>query len=868
MTAKVARQCLRCGIALDTSGARGLCLSCLSLTTTHRFTSGDSEEVVEDLKLQEGVAVGPQDRFLLHDRLGAGGMGEVWLATDQELSREGDPYWVALKFLSETIRNNKQALAAVRTEVIRSQELNHSNIVRVFDLHTTKKGMPFIKMEYVKGNNLVYWLEDCPNGVMNWREVVEIARQLCGALQYAHEVAGVIHRDIKPGNLLLRTDRILKVADFGIAEALFTTHAASLKQKALGTIWYASPQQLLGQRPSPADDIHALGATLYELLTGEPPFMGHTDHTEGDSAEALIHQVRYETPEPIKQRLARREIENEIPAKLVTLIHRCLEKDAQARPLAREVMSLLPTPGMQSAAQVAAPAPRKVRPIPEERWEAPPVVEEKGHRLVRWIAYAALTAISAVVSYLIVTAAPPPPTPVNPPKRTNAVAAAPQETIHEDTPSESPVVPPASVGTALPTKTGLLALDFQNFRDRPYPRTVTLKRLDGTVVVSNSPAIRHTVPVGDYEVIMTEKLVSDSWEMFTRTRVSEERPVRVTLKYDRKRIELRSNIPGLVIGWPAGLSQDSSSGNAGETAFLPMGRFRVTGFKAGWTQESRDQYVTLTPETREIYVKMVASLSPHAGEISWTNSIGMRLNEIKTMPGIWAAVTETRLVDFEQFVNENGFDEKLGMHTVTENGVLPSPDFSWRKPPGGFSNDPQLPVIGVNWLDATKFCEWLTKRERERGILKDRERYRLPRTNEWVELAGRQKYPWGENIQTLQRKGEFAGNYSGAEVAGSPGWPVSWLYLKDYNDGFPRTAPPLERYAGHFGLIHMGGNVAEWSEEQMLCGGSWADGADGKEANDFDYLATTSFQMIPTEQRRDTVGFRVLLETADKQPVL
>src|SRR5262245_9897423 len=112
MTVRSERKCRRCSNILYTAGARGLCLSCLSLTTAHRFSSSDANAALDDLKLEEGLAVGPQDRFLLHDRLGAGGMGEVWLATDQELSRDDQPYWVALKFLSESIRNNKQAIAA------------------------------------------------------------------------------------------------------------------------------------------------------------------------------------------------------------------------------------------------------------------------------------------------------------------------------------------------------------------------------------------------------------------------------------------------------------------------------------------------------------------------------------------------------------------------------------------------------------------------------------------------------------------------------------------------------------------------------------------------------------------------------------
>jgi serine/threonine protein kinase len=170
--------------------------------------------------MDHGLAVGPGGRFVLLDKLGEGGMGEVWLANDRELSQAGEPAFVALKFLSSSIKNDPRALAALRTEVRRSQRLTHPNIVRIFDLHTTPSGAPFVKMEFVEGNSLKRWLEERPTHVMPWRMAAKIGQQLASALQYAHEAEGIVHRDLKPGNLLLSEGPVIKLADFGIASAI------------------------------------------------------------------------------------------------------------------------------------------------------------------------------------------------------------------------------------------------------------------------------------------------------------------------------------------------------------------------------------------------------------------------------------------------------------------------------------------------------------------------------------------------------------------------------------------------------------------------------------------------------------------------
>jgi len=256
-------------------------------------------------------------RFVLVKRLGRGGMGEVWLARDERL-RES----VALKFLPPEIRGDPGALDDLRRETARSHKLSHPNIVRIHDLYEDPDGTAFIVMEYIDGPTLAALRTQQPGGVLSWHYLRPLVAQLCAALEYAHGEK-VIHRDLKPANLMVDSRGRLKLADFGIAAAgSDSVSRVSMRHSTSGTLPYMSPQQLTGRRPQAADDLYALGATLYELLTGKPPFY------TGD----ITHQVLNEAPEPMQDRLAALEIQNDIPPDAAALIMACLAKEPGQRP--------------------------------------------------------------------------------------------------------------------------------------------------------------------------------------------------------------------------------------------------------------------------------------------------------------------------------------------------------------------------------------------------------------------------------------------------------------------------------------------------------------------------------------------------------
>ncbi len=266
--------------------------------------------------LEPGFLVG-NGRFTLVRLIGRGGMGVVWLARDESLRED-----VALKFLPNEIRFDAVALDDLRRETARSRKLTHPNIIRIHDLFKDEREA-FISMEYVDGPNLSDLRLEQPERVFAWKYLEPLVKQLCEALDYAHSEK-VIHRDLKPANMMLDSRGRLKLSDFGIAAQVSdsVSRVSMIRHGQSGTVTYMSPQQMDGKLPQVTDDIYALGATLYELLTSRPPFF------TGD----IAHQVRNLLPQPIAERLEELEIQNAVPPAVAALIMACLGKSPDQRP--------------------------------------------------------------------------------------------------------------------------------------------------------------------------------------------------------------------------------------------------------------------------------------------------------------------------------------------------------------------------------------------------------------------------------------------------------------------------------------------------------------------------------------------------------
>ena len=256
-------------------------------------------------------------RYTLIRMLGKGGMGEVWLAKDEQLDEE-----VALKKLPPEVGADAMALADMQREVKKSRALSHPNIVRIHDLVMQTGEDPLISLEYVDGTDLTAIAATKTNGIFSWSDIKDWILQLVVALEYAHEEK-IVHRDLKPGNIMISRKGRLKLADFGIAATVAdATRRSSMEGFISGTTLYMSPQQMEGKPPKVTDDVYALGATLYELLTSRPPF--YTGNVE--------HQVINVTPAPPSQRLAEFGFVGEIPPYVQELAMACLSKEPEGRP--------------------------------------------------------------------------------------------------------------------------------------------------------------------------------------------------------------------------------------------------------------------------------------------------------------------------------------------------------------------------------------------------------------------------------------------------------------------------------------------------------------------------------------------------------
>jgi serine/threonine-protein kinase len=283
-----------------------------------------------------------QGRYRLERPLGHGGMASVYLARDTELGRP-----VAVKLLAENLSGDEPFRERFVREARLAAGLSHPNVVSVYDAGE-EDGRPYIVMERVEGENLADLL--ARRNRLPPDEAVALALQACRGLEHAH-AAGLVHRDVKPQNLLVRRDGTLKVADFGIARAAEST-ALTQVGTVLGTAAYLSPEQLGGEKVTPAADVYSLGAVLYELLAGRPPY-------EVDSLAELGARQAEGAITPV------RELVPEVPRRLEDIVMRCLARNAAYRPAsAGELAGELAAESGEPPTEPLRPAATAVRPEP------------------------------------------------------------------------------------------------------------------------------------------------------------------------------------------------------------------------------------------------------------------------------------------------------------------------------------------------------------------------------------------------------------------------------------------------------------------------------------------------------------------------
>jgi eukaryotic-like serine/threonine-protein kinase len=360
-------------------------------------------------------------RYRLKDRLGFGGMSTVHLAFDKRLERR-----VAVKLLAEHLAEDPTFVSRFQREAQAAARLIHPNIVQVFDSGQDEQtGQYFIVMEYIEGQSCAEILRD--DGWVEVDEAVAVIEQACEGLHYAHR-HGVVHRDVKPGNLLRSGDGEVKLADFGIAKA---TEQSSITQvgSVLGTAAYLAPEQARGEEAGPRADLYALGVVTYQLISGRLPYEAASltelalkqQHEEPAMLDSLVAAVTPELAEAVAISLAldpreRYESAREMGRAINdgALGISPAERPASSRAVhATEATSVLTsaTRAHGNAGPRSAVVPRQPRRGPARA--APPVIATTPHRrrsganrLMVWLL--ALLALGGVIAAIIVLSTPAP----------------------------------------------------------------------------------------------------------------------------------------------------------------------------------------------------------------------------------------------------------------------------------------------------------------------------------------------------------------------------------------------------------------------------------------------------------------------------
>lgn len=855
----------------------GRCLICFGgLSQTFQIDSGSSPEA-GSLRPGQRFAGG---RFTLIELLGEGGMGTVWLADDEPLSRDGAPVQVALKFIGGGGQADEELIRLLRKEVRAALRLSHPNLVRVHSWHEHRGEPVFYSMEFVAGLDLKRLLEQQSQGRFSCRELQPLLGQLVDALIYAHEQVGLVHRDLKPANILVTPEGKVKLADFGlarpdVAEDVFATTAG-------GTLCYASPQQRGGAAPTVSDDIYSLGAVLYHLLTGHLPY-SIEELAAGETPPPPVHPWRVVGQSGGDRR--------SVTAEAAGTLLRCLSYDAEERP-------------------------------PDVRtfwkwWNAGPPVEE-GRLTGGFLVSAAKGMLGGTFILLLLllalgtawrlglqsTLQRHAPRIAELGRRIEAAIFPPVVIVERPpaTPPKPPTTPQQASANASPlSEATILQLELEGTRTAKFElfqssggsnswTPLRSGKLTGTTLVHLATSAPGTYRL---EAGQGENRTGTTWTQVDFSLTEGTNRVVVDFRPSRFQLFLNEPIPFHVIDawgnivtkfensffpfrsppipqapWGAGLPRELKL-LAGTYRIVPEKRAAI----AQHFEEEGSEF-TLTPgEVGAIGVQLVPWRVPRLVS-DWTNSLRMHLIPAPDDARFLAATTETTVGQFSVFAQ----DTKLiasSIESITANGST-NIGRTWQNAVTGQS--PDHPVVGISWHEAKAFCDWLTQTERSRGKLTEHQHYELPTSDQWATLVGNNAFPWHGTFPPTADQG----NYAGLEVKG-PDWPAGWNGLVfDYEDRrSPRTVPVSTYRNSGLGFSDLGGNAAEWCDSwyrtasnamakwkvpskrladdlggnvyRVVRGGSWFD------HRDEDMLRTNAEWAERPDTRNDRIGFRVVL---------
>ncbi len=421
------------------------------------------------MKPEEGQLYG--ERYRLISRIAIGGMGEVWKAHDPIILRD-----VAIKILKPEYMGDPGFLERFRTEAKHAARVNHEGIANVYD-YGEDSGSAFLVMELVPGDSLAKILED--RKVLPANEVLDIVAQTARALYSAHQ-DGLVHRDVKPGNLLITPDGQVKITDFGIARVADQVSLTATGQ-VMGTVQYLAPEQATGKSATPSTDIYSLGIVAYEALAGKRPFTGDNQMM---IAMSQIRDIPPALPEDIDPAVSE-------------LIMDCLAKKASMRPataleLAQRAEKLS---GKSPVGQFNTRMIETVKPLPQTTTIIDTVENnvEKQSAVWPWVSVIAVVVLTTV-GVLIAILTQPNPTPTPTPTETPTVTPTPTPT-----PTETPTTP----STATVFASDVMEQNVDVVETLLVGKGLIVSRVEGTPLPTGDPRINtvyEATPLGSLPV--------------------------------------------------------------------------------------------------------------------------------------------------------------------------------------------------------------------------------------------------------------------------------------------------------------------------------------------------------------------------------
>jgi hypothetical protein len=672
-------------------------------------------------------------------------------------------------------------------------------------------------MEYVDGRTLSKLALDQPDRVFTVAELRVWLPQLCEALDYAHGQARVVHRDLKPANLMVDAAGRLKIADFGISATLSdSTTRVSKATGTSGTPVYMSPQQMMGEKPAVTDDIYGLGATLYDLLTGKPPFYSGN----------ILLQVVNKTPPSLTERRAELGVKGEpIPPEWEATIAACLAKEPKDRP--------------QSAGEVArrlGMAEGGWRNIPARNRNLSADGAEKADKVGRALRSApsgasgqseirhpksALIKLAALAAGIIALAAGGWYFGVHAPEQKRIELAriegqrveAERQRLATEQETERQRLAAAEAARLAAARGGLVV------RTTPSGAEVRV----GAIALERSPLTLKDQRLGKYPVRVRQEGYEE-WFGEVEVRENEFTDLDVTLVRSTGRV---------VLSGTAGAEVYADTRRLGTLPLtldqVPTGAVQYSVRLKGHKPADISGEVMRNSELR-LNATLEPQLYPQPGQ-PHENTLGMKFVPV---PGtaVLFSIWETREQDYGAFARATGR--------------------AWSNANAGATH----PAVNVSWEDAQAFCQWLTDKERREDRLGPGQSYRLPTDAEWSIAVGltnepgstpaekngivQNHYPWGTQWPPPRGAGNYAGRLN--------------------IDPYVRTSPVGSFNSNKYGLYDLGGNVWEWIEDKW----SLSTNARTIRGASFHFetpihLASSSRTNGPSADRNDNLGFRVVV---------